>query len=102
VYLALALLGTLAFSTAESCRIDEGEVTLLDSGSRDCTISWLVENTTTANNAHWSSPLRSGMLKIFKSAGTSGNALCFAGPFFQAEGYRSPLPKDAILLKLRI
>jgi hypothetical protein len=108
-YLALALIGTFTFSTAENLRFEEPGKNQLSSGgsftAASHTFDWLIEDPKTAGKAygHQNSLLRNGILRVFLSEEIQTSALYPAGLLLQTvRNNPPPIETTAVPLKLRI
>lgn len=108
LYLALAVICAFTFSAAETvsyfeCKDNLTAIGLLTTISQRT--DFLAEDTATINRTGGSSssPLRGGWLRIFLPSGIQNSGIYPAGTSLQtADEYLVPIPKNAILIKLRI
>jgi len=108
-YLALAIIGTFAFSIGQTFSYENSNQNNLSSivyiSSTAHTIDWLAEDTPTVNKAYKysNSPLRNSLLRIFTLPGIISIALLLAKSHYkQYKNDNAPRIKNLVPLKLRI
>ena len=109
LYLVIAVTGAFVFSAVEALHFFENKGKLVNSdgffSSISRAIDCLAENTVTIDraNRHSSTSLRSGCLRTIVLSNIQNAGTYFAGSSLQtANEYYVPIPKDVILIKLRI
>ena len=107
-YLAVALTGMSAFSAAEDLHFYEinGKLTNFSGFLTpiNYTVDYLAEETiTTGMGRHSSCSLFNRLMRIFSLSAIQHTGICITGSLlYTADDFYVPIPKNSILLKLRI